>query len=104
MSAQVKKAGRIGTKIVAAILFVFLVMFNVQVGMHSGETSDVSLFGLELSIFVPSALATGNSNTCYDSGTTCHFWNINCQEVWRCNPNGACFEWKIREPYDPGSC
>jgi len=58
MSAQVKKAGRIGTKIVAAFLFVFLVMFNVQIGMHDGESSDINLFGLKLSVFIPTALAS----------------------------------------------
>ena len=62
MSAKVKKAGRIGTKIVAAFLFVFLVMFNVQIGMHDGESADISLFGLKLSLFTPTYASTGETN------------------------------------------
>ncbi len=58
MSAQVKKAGRIGTKIVATFLFLFLVMFNVQIGMHDGQSSDINLFGLKISVFVPNAIAS----------------------------------------------
>ena len=58
MSAQVKKAGRIGTKIVAAFLFLVLVMFNVQIGMYDGESGDISLFGLKLSLFIPSIAAS----------------------------------------------
>jgi len=59
MSVKVKKAGRFGTKIVAVFLFVFLVMFNVQIGMHDGESGDISLWGLTLSLFTPSFAATG---------------------------------------------
>ena len=33
MSAQVKKAGRIGMKIVAGFLFLFLVMLNINIGI-----------------------------------------------------------------------
>jgi len=58
MSAQVKKAGRIGTKFVAVFLFIFLVMFNVQIGMHDGESRDINLLGLSISVFVPNAIAS----------------------------------------------
>lgn len=67
MSVKVKKAGRFGTKIVAVFLFVFLVMFNVQIGMHDGESGDISLWGLTLSLFVPSyagSLEGGPTGTC----------------------------------------
>jgi len=37
MSAQVKKAGRIGTRVVAALLFLFLLMVNVEVGSYDGK-------------------------------------------------------------------
>jgi len=43
--------------------FVFLVMFNVQIGMNDGESSDISLLGLSISVFVPNAVASGSS--CY---------------------------------------
>jgi len=85
MSAQVKKAGRIGTKIVAAILFVFLVMFNVQIGLHDGESSDISLFGLNLSVFVPNAIASGETS-CYPAYRWSLFSRVNfcgtCDKVW----------------------
>ena len=72
MSAKVKKAGRIGTKIVAVFLFVFLVMFNVQIGMNVGESGDISLWGLTLSLFAPSYAGTvgggGAAGTCCPGG------------------------------------
>lgn len=62
MSAQVKKAGRIGTKIIAAFLFLFLLIFNVQVGLYDGETTEGGILGLTLSVFVPGAMAGGGSD------------------------------------------
>ncbi len=62
MSAQVKKAGRIGTKIVAVFLFLFLVMVNVEVGLYDGEGSGNGILGLTMSMFVPGAFAGGGSN------------------------------------------
>jgi len=62
MSAQVKKAGRIGTKIVAAFLFLFLVIFNVEVGLYDGESPESSILGLTLSVFVPETVAGGGSD------------------------------------------
>ena len=71
MSAQVKKAGRIRTKIVATFLFVFLMMFNVQIGMHDGESGDISLFGLTLSLFTPSYAGTLTGTCCPQTGPIC---------------------------------
>jgi hypothetical protein len=65
MSAKVKKAGRIGTKIIAVLLFVFLVIFNVQMGVHDVESGDISLFGLSLSLFIPDAVASDCSEYGY---------------------------------------
>ncbi len=70
MSAKVKKAGRIGTKFVAAFLFVFLVMFNVQIGFQDEQSEDISLFGLKLSLFTPSIVAS--SDPCGCVHTMCH--------------------------------
>jgi len=66
MSAQVKKAGRIGTKIVAAFLFLFLVLFNVQVGLYDGESSERGIFGLTMSVLLKEAKA---------SNQYCGIWN-----------------------------
>ena len=79
MSAKIKKAGRFGTNIVAAFLFVFLVMFNVQIGMHDWESGDISLFGLKLSVFVPNAIATGDQ------------WTFRCDEFPGC-AGGWCYQ------------
>lgn len=86
MSAQVKKAGRIGTKIVAALLFVFFVMFNVQIGMHDGETRDINLFGLKISIFIPNAMAT--NDFAKEPSEQIETWTI-CKntEPWICRQN-----------------
>jgi len=62
MSAQVKKAGRIGAKIVAVFLFLVLLMFNVEVGLYDGEVSGSGILGLTMSVFVPDLLAGGGSN------------------------------------------
>ncbi len=66
MSAQVKKAGRIGTKIVAAFLFLFLVMFNVEVGLYDGEKQESGILGMVLNVFVTEADA---------SSQYCWVWN-----------------------------
>jgi len=68
MSAQVKKAGRIGTKIVASFLFLVLIMFNVEVGLYDGETSKGGILGLTMSVFVPELLA---NSTCVDERAGC---------------------------------
>jgi len=34
------------------------VLFNVQIGMHDGESGDISLLGLKLSVFIPNAVAS----------------------------------------------
>jgi len=76
MSANFKKAGRIGTKIVAAFLFLVLVMFNVEVGLYDGEASGNGILGLTMSVFVPDAVASGKV-TCSDIGCD---GNASCTE------------------------
>jgi len=61
MSANIKKTGRIGTKIVAGFLFLFLIMFNVEVGLYDAESSGSGILGLTMSVFVPGALAGGGA-------------------------------------------
>ncbi len=72
MSANIKKTGRIGTKIVAGFLFLFLVMFNVEVGLYDGETSKSGIFGLMMNASIPDANAGGGS----DPGDNDHCANV----------------------------
>ncbi len=58
MSAQIKRAGVKGVRILATMLFVFLMLFNIQLAFDDGGAGDISLLGLRLSAFVPSAVAT----------------------------------------------
>lgn len=69
MSAQTKKVARIGTKIVALFLFVFLVMFNLQIGIYDGDLSGISLFGFSLNVSTPSAMADGTC--CPEANSLC---------------------------------
>ncbi len=95
MSAQVKNAGRIGTKVVAAFLFLFLVMFNVEVGLYDAESSKSGILGLTMSVFVPSSFAGGGSDP-EDCDANCEcgagnrFTNWNC-ELWQ-NPKSSGFD------------
>jgi hypothetical protein len=78
MSVKFKKAGRIGARIIAAFLFVCIVMFNVQIGMHDGESGDISLLDLKLNLFAPNALACeyeGGSIPCWSQIRWASFWN-----------------------------
>ncbi len=72
MSAQVKKAGKIGTKIVAVFLFLFLILFNVQVGLYDGESSERSILGLTMSVFVPGALGGSDISVCLPTSCEMH--------------------------------
>lgn len=69
MSAPTKKVTRIGAKIVAFWGFVFLVMFNIQIGLNDSDYSDISLFGFSLSVSTPSAMAGGTC--CPESRSLC---------------------------------
>lgn len=61
--------------IAGALALGALMAVNVQVGMNDGSTTDVSLLGLEASVFAPAAVATyGDCSTgqrsCIESGMT----------------------------------
>lgn len=89
MSANIKKAGRIGTKIVAAFLFLFLVMFNLEVGLYDGEGSDNGILGLTMSVFVPGVFAGGGSNP-GDCDADCGGTGLSCKNVSGCATNRSC--------------
>jgi|GEM_PF-2842418 len=64
MSAQIEKAGMKGVRILTAMLFVALMLFNIQLAFDDGSASDISLLGLKLSVFVPTAVATSPGQQC----------------------------------------
>ncbi len=70
MSAHVKKAGRVGTKVVAAFLFLVLVMFNVEVGMYDGEGSGI--LGITVNTFLSDLMASGWCCSAYSPCGECH--------------------------------
>jgi len=81
MSTQFKKAGRIGTKIVAAFLFLFLLMFNVEVGLYDVETSESGILGFAMSVFVQDAVAGGGSDP-EDCDANCEDCSNNGYQNW----------------------
>jgi hypothetical protein len=78
MSAKIRRAGVRGVKLLAASLFVFLMLFNIQLAFDTGSVGDISLLGLKLSAFVPSAVATSPGQQCQSN---CGF-NDCCSTCW----------------------
>lgn len=69
MLTHILKVRLFGTKIVALFLFLFLVMFNIWVGMYDGKSSLFSLFGFTLSLSTSSVVADGTC--CPESDSLC---------------------------------
>jgi len=59
MSAQIKSGAKKAGKIVGIALFVFLMFFNIKFAAGDSSNGDIDLFGLKVTIFTPSAYATG---------------------------------------------
>jgi hypothetical protein len=76
MSAKIRRAGVRGVKLLAASLFVFLMLFNIQLAFDTGSVGDIRLLGLKLSALVPSAIASGDlcGGTCGWCTCSC-YWN-----------------------------
>ncbi len=87
MKERIAKLGN-KTKIIAgALVLAALMAVNVQVGMNDGST-DVSLNGLETSIFTPAAIATG--------GGECAINGYKNNDVWYSGRSGKscwCDNW-----------
>lgn len=66
-------------RIIAAILFGFLMVFNVQLSFDkdNAQAGDVSLAGIELSAYVPSAVASGGGGGCGGSCSYTCYWDGN---------------------------
>ncbi|MFZ2864208.1 MAG: hypothetical protein WA440_05590 [Ignavibacteriaceae bacterium] len=58
MSAQTKTRAQKAGKYLGIALFAFLMFFSVKVSSISPGDDDFNLFGLKLSVFVPSAYAS----------------------------------------------
>lgn len=81
MSAQVKKHTTKAAKIAGIILFVFLMFFNIQFAVGDNSKGDIDLFGLKISVFTPSAYATGGGSYCEhieEAPTYCMSPSMNC--------------------------
>jgi len=95
MSAQIEKAGMKGVRILTAMLFVALMLFNIQLAFDDGSASDISLLGLKLSVFVPTAVATSPGQQCVS----------NCGYSDCCNQClVGLWEWKLYYDYTSSGC
>jgi hypothetical protein len=59
MDSIVNRAEGTTVRLLAACAFLFVMVFNVNIGPTSDGASDGDLLGLSLSVFVPSSEATG---------------------------------------------
>jgi hypothetical protein len=50
-----------GTKILGAVVFVFLMFFNIKLSTRSTASSDINLGGIKLTLVSPSTYADGYS-------------------------------------------
>lgn len=69
MSTNVKKAGKISGMVTSMIMLALIMVVNVQIGLNDGDSTDIGLFGLKASVFVPSSVAT---EKCSSGTQTCH--------------------------------
>lgn len=58
------KIKKIVIRILAGVTLAALVVVNVQIGLTDGNSSDISLDGISMSIFTPAVAATGVCPTC----------------------------------------
>ncbi len=62
MSKKIKKKGKISGTITSFLILAIVMVVNVQIGLNDGDTTDIGLFGLEASVFVPASVATCTSD------------------------------------------
>lgn len=60
---SLRKKGVI-TKISSVSLFIFLMLFNVKVAFSDKSSGDIDIFGMKISVSVPSAYASNNAAYC----------------------------------------
>lgn len=83
MSTQMKQRWIKGVRIFFATLFVFLILFNFQLGSDDYSPADISLFGLKLSVLVPSAMAQEGDLCGGACGwCTCRCYWVNTPNCW----------------------
>ncbi len=97
MKERFAKMGNKTRMIAGALALLALMAVNVQIGMNDGSTTDVSLLGLEASVFAPEAVATGGDWFCgqcedYEFGEFCEY--VGGVYSWGCGGNngGGCWE------------
>ncbi|MFA3782609.1 hypothetical protein ABRY23_06030 [Melioribacteraceae bacterium 4301-Me] len=70
-----------------AALFVLLMFFNLQIATNPNSNGDIDLFGLKISLFMPSVYATASCKAelkCGTSGT------VSCSGDRECRILGSC--------------
>ncbi|MDR9416643.1 MAG: hypothetical protein RI564_10185 [Gracilimonas sp.] len=110
MKERFAKLGNKTKLIAGALALAALMAINVQVGMNDGSTTDISLLGLEASVFAPTAVATyGNCDTgqrqCIESGVTSTS-GPNGTGRWVCATGCVCsYDWvKLSGTIETGRC
>jgi len=81
MGTIIKKSRSKAAKIAGAALFILLMFVNLQITTNPNSKGDIDLFGLKISLFTPSAYATGSGSYCYYWSTYwqgCVWPEINC--------------------------
>ncbi len=87
MSAKIKRASVYGMRIFSAALFVVLMLFNIHIAYNTQGSGDIDLMGIKISMFVPSAQATGGmvcAEVCYYSYVLrdCPSLGNDCMGCW----------------------
>jgi len=89
MSATIKKVSKWGMRVALAAVCLFLTLFNIQIGLNDGTSSDVNLAGLTLRVFTPTAAA-------HEYEECCRLWwkvTLYSGGGWSCSDDGGrrCF-------------
>ncbi|MFA3782612.1 hypothetical protein ABRY23_06045 [Melioribacteraceae bacterium 4301-Me] len=74
--------------------------FNLQIATNPNSNGDIDLFGLKISLFMPSVYATGGSNgygkwVYYPSHGLCRFEPISLGDRWECT---GLWSWTVCSP------
>ncbi len=80
MSSNVKKAGKISGIVTSMMTLALIMVVNVQIGLHDGNTTDIGLFGLKASVFVPTMVASSQCISGGPGATSCSIktWKFEC--------------------------
>ncbi len=55
MSRRIKKVRQVGIRLLATVICIFLLFFNIQLVSGEGGKTGIGLLGVRISVFTPSA-------------------------------------------------